>query len=385
MTSGRLSVALIASNRFPIAQPFAGGLEAHIWHLTRELVRSGHRVTLFAGPGSDPDLPSDLLDVQQLQLTQWAKSDVSMPSDDFMSDHHAYQRLMLDLASDHRFDIVHNHSLHYLPVAMASTLTTPFLTTLHTPPTPWIESAVAASDGNSGRFAAVSRHTASMWHTVLSEVDIVPNGVGVDDWPAGDGGPYLVWSGRFTPEKGPHVAIEAAEMAGYPLKLAGPISDPDYFFREVGPRLGERTTYVGHLEQRELAGLVGGAAAVLATPLWDEPYGLVVAEALACGTPVAAFARGGIPEIVSTDSGVLVPPGDVRALAAAVARATELPRAGVRAHAERHCSARTMVDAYIALYRDMLGASVARLPHGHRHHSGSRTQTSALTLTADCI
>ncbi|AMY23376.1 glycosyltransferase family 4 protein [Rhodococcoides fascians] len=362
-----LRIALIASNRFPIKQPFAGGLEAHTWHLAHALAHAGHQVTLYAGPGSDPGLNTACLDVDYLRISDRARADVSMPSDVFMSDHHAYQQLMLDLASDRSFDVIHNHSLHYLPVAMAPTLSTPFLTTLHTPPTPWIESAIAASHGVGTRFAAVSSHTASMWDGIIDEIDIVPNGVDIETWHEGEGGAYLVWSGRFTPEKGPHLAIQAAEIAGYPLKMAGPISDPDYFSREIGPRLGERTTYVGHLEQKDLATLVGGAAAALVTPAWDEPYGLVVAEALACGTPVAAFARGGIPEILSRESGCLVAGDDVNALAAAIPRTVSLSRADVRKRAVQHCSSETMLTAYLRLYREMIASPVVSL-HSRRPH-----------------
>ncbi|SNT29927.1 glycosyltransferase [Rhodococcoides kyotonense] len=367
MSTDRLHIALVASNRFPIRQPFAGGLEAHTWHLAHSLSKAGHDVTLFAGPGSDPALNSTFIDVQVLELSPQARGDVSMPSDMFMSDHHAYLRLMLQLAADTDYDVVHNHSLHYLPIAMARTLATPVLTTLHTPPTPWIESAVAASDGVGTRFAAVSRHTASMWNGIIDEIDIVQNGVNVHDWPEGSGGPYLAWSGRFTPEKGPHLAIQAAERAGYPIRLAGPISDPHYFAREIEPRLGDGVTYAGHLEQSELAALVGGAAAALVTPTWDEPYGLVVAEALACGTPVAAFARGGIPEIVTPDCATLVPAGDVAALAAAIPRTVALSRKVARQHAIRRCSAETMLDAYVHLYRGMITRPVTRLHDPGQH------------------
>ncbi|MGN0126104.1 MAG: glycosyltransferase, partial [Rhodococcus sp. (in: high G+C Gram-positive bacteria)] len=117
-----LRIALIASNRYPIRQPFAGGLEAHVWHLAHALGRDGHEVTLFAAPGSDPDLPASFLEVPPFEAGELARSDVSMPpANGFLGDHHAYLSLMLDLAgpSADAFDVVHNHSLHYLPIAMA--------------------------------------------------------------------------------------------------------------------------------------------------------------------------------------------------------------------------------------------------------------------------
>jgi glycosyltransferase involved in cell wall biosynthesis len=351
-----LRIALVASNRFPIAQPFAGGLEAHVWHLARGLVDAGHEVTLFAGPGSDAELGCTQLAVRTIRLSEAAASDASSPGATFMADHHAYLHLMLDLAHAGRdgFDVVHNHSLHYLPIVQAPTLSMPMLCTLHTPPTSWLESAITASHGEGVAFAAVSRHTAQAWKPLVPKAEVVPNGIDVDLWRPGPGGPSLVWFGRLTPEKGPHLAVEAARSSGFPLVLAGPCSDPDYFRAEIEPHLDDRIRYAGHLDQAELAALVGSSAAALVTPAWDEPYGLVVAEALACGTPVVAFARGGIPEIVDDTCALLVPADDTRAMARAIPIAAGLPRSAARSRAVDVCSARVMIDRYLSLYHRML-------------------------------
>ncbi len=350
--SAPLRVALIASNRFPLRQPFAGGLEAHVWHLARALTERGHAVSLFAGSGSDVSLDCAELSVRELTLSVAAQADPSASPKAFMTDHHAYLNLMMHLADAHNaFDIVHNHSLHHLPVAMASILTTPMITTLHTPPTPWLESAIDVVGSAGSRFAAVSRHTAAAWRHVAPYVTVVPNGVDFRRWPMGPGGDNLVWFGRMTAEKGPHMAIAAAQRAGLPLVLAGPVSDTAYFERAIAPLLGNHVVYAGHLGHDELARLVGRSAAALVTPAWDEPYGLVVAEAMACGTPVVAFARGGVPEIVSPRSGRLVPPDDVEAMADEIPSARSLNRTDVHRHAVSCCSAEAMVTAYLDLYR----------------------------------
>jgi glycosyltransferase involved in cell wall biosynthesis len=372
-----LRVALIASNRFPIRQPFAGGLEAHVCHLARALAAGGYQVSLFAATGSDPGLSCRTIDVRPFDLSDTARRDVSMPSVAFMADHHAYLSLMLWLAGAgcDEFDVVHNHSLHYLPVAMAPALPIPMLTTVHTPPTPWLESAIGASTGRGTRFAAVSQHTAAAWRNATGDIAVVPNGIDTNQWPLGPGGPSLVWFGRITPEKAPHLAIAAAQHAHRPLVLAGPISDWQYFSEWVEPHLEGDVRYEGHLDHKHLARLVGHAAAALVTPTWDEPYGLVVAEAMSCGTPVVAFARGGVPELIGRASGRLVAAGDVTAMAEAISAAVRLPRGQVREHAVRYCSSAAMVTAYTNLYRQLIDES-ADGPDDRLLHSPPRFRAS---------
>jgi glycosyltransferase involved in cell wall biosynthesis len=245
-----LRIALIASARHPIREPFAGGLEGHTWTLAAELTRRGHEVALFARPGSDPALGLRQLEVARLRLSMAAQLDASMPDRDWLDVHHAYLRLMLDLADDRdRFDVVHNNSLHYLPIAMASALPMPVITTLHTPPTPWLESAMQCRTGSRVRFTAVSAHTARAWRLLVPEARVVRNGVDTRQWSPGPGGNDLVWSGRIVPEKDPETAIRAARAAGRRLRVAGPISDPRYFRARIAPLLGDGIEYAGHLRR----------------------------------------------------------------------------------------------------------------------------------------
>jgi glycosyltransferase involved in cell wall biosynthesis len=358
LQGGSLRVCLVANCRFPIGEPFTGGLESMTWHLARELVRRGHEVAVFAGPGSDPALGATELQVEVLSAPL-GRHDVDAPPHVQVAEHHAYLSVMLELAgpAGEQFDVLHNNSLHYLPVAMARSLPMPVLTTLHTPPQWWLESAVRL-DGGVGSFAAVSRHTAAVW-SAITPTTCVPNGVDVDRWPAGPGGATAVWSGRIVPEKSPHDAVRAARRAGVPIVLAGPVLDLAYFRDAVEPLLGPDASYAGHLDQADLAALVGGSAVAVVTPAWDEPYGLVAAEALSCGTPVAAYARGGLPEVVTSDTGRLATPSDVDMLAAAIRDAMTLDRAQCRAHAEAALSLERMVDLYEELYHQLLRGRVA--------------------------
>lgn len=353
-----LRICLVANSRFPIGEPFTGGLESMTWHLARELIRRGHEVAVFAAPGSDPELGVVELQVRALPEHP-GRHDVDAPPYVELAEHHAYLALMLELSGQagQRFDVLHNNSLHYLPVAMARSLPMPMVTTLHTPPLRWLESAVLLDAGVSS-FAAVSRFTAESWAPITHSA-CVPNGIDVTTWPVGRGGGSAVWSGRLVPEKAPHHAAVAARRAGVPIVLAGPILDLDYFRHQVEPLLGNDVTYAGHLEQSELAALVGGSGVAVVTPAWDEPYGLVAAEALSCGTPVAAYARGGLPEVVTTDTGRLVPPGDVDRLAVAIGEAAALDRPGCRQRAVTHLSLERMVDLYEGLYAELLNERLA--------------------------
>ena len=352
-----MRIAIIAHLKHAIREPFAGGLEMHTHLLAKSLRKRGHSVTLFASTQSDPALGVEAIcDATSLLATGIAEAnDVA-----FFREHHAYLRLMTDLRTK-SFDVIHNNSLHYLPVSMADTIAAPMLTTLHTPPFCWLESGIRLSRGAT-RLAAVSAATASMWAHVAHVDEIIPNGIDLAQFPyrpESDDEPYLVWYGRIVPEKGLDLAIEAARLAGLPLRIAGPISDRSFYAEAIAPTLGPDIRYVGHLDHTELAALVGGALAALCTPRWEEPYGLVVAEALACGTPVAAFRRGGVPAILDAGCGALAPADDVASLAGAIRTAVTLDRAACRTRAETTCEAERMVDSYEALYEEMASTPMA--------------------------
>jgi len=348
-------LCIIGPSRFPISEPFAGGLEAHTHALVSALTARGHDITLFAAAGSDPELRVNFLDVPVFEMSETARNDVGALPEQWMAEHHAYLSLMLDLAEHghEKYDAVLNTSIHHLPLAMSRMLSLPLITTLHTPPVGWIESAIRVR-GKATRFIAVSSHTRDAWADLVDSTAIL-NGVDTGRWQQGPGGGSAIWFGRIVPEKGTALAILAAKEAGMPLDLAGPIHDHHYFNAEVRPHLGTDIRYLGHLDHSRLRRAVQGACAALVTPRWDEPYGLVAAEALAAGTPVAAFERGALPEILTPDCGRLAPADDVDALATALREASALDRNAARRRAETFCSHERMVDEYVAL---LLAASL---------------------------
>ncbi len=357
----RLRIGIIAHLRHPIAEPFAGGLEMHTHLLARALRDRGHAVTIFASSHSDERLGLEAI-CSETALAAVGTTEATDVT--FFKEHHAYLSLMNALR--HRdFDVIHNNSLHYLPVTLADSLPMPVVTTLHTPPFCWLESGVRLCSARNHAFAAVSRSVAALWSHVTNLDEVILNGIDLENFafrPKADDAGYLVWYGRIVPEKGLHFAIDAARLIGLPLRIAGPILDPEYFRTCIAPKLGPDAMHVGHLAHVELARLVGGARAFLCTPMWDEPYGLVVAEALACGVPVAAFERGAVPEIIDRSCGVLAAPDDVASLAAAGLAALALDRRDCRRRAERICEARRMVDEYEELYRRRIALRPADIP-----------------------
>lgn len=349
-----MRIGMIASARFPIREPFAGGLEKHTYDLATGLEARGHDVTVFAAAGSD-----DGLDVEDVcsgdcdfEFSDAAMDDPHAVAEPFMRVHHAYLHLMLRLG-DRGFDLIQNTSLHYLPVSLAPLLDVPFITTLHTPPTPWLESALATRrDVGRTTFVSVSQVNARSWTSSVEVAEVIPNGVDLKAWPYSDtcDDSTVVWAGRLVPEKGPHLAVAAAHAVNKRIVVAGPLDSHGYAQEQVLDRLGPDDEYAGHLEQDELAEMVGAAGVFVCTPEWEEPFGLVVAEALACGTPVAAVDRGAIREVVDERTGVLAEPGDIDGLAAAIDRAGRLDRSECRARAEAEFSLERMVERYERLY-----------------------------------
>jgi glycosyltransferase involved in cell wall biosynthesis len=281
---------------------------------------------------------------------------------------HFYESYMLaDIAEylkvhANEFDIVHLHSLQHA-AHFAKHVPLPMVYTVHDPLSPLFKTMYEMyQDQPNVHLVSVSdnqRHTTAH----LPWLRTIHNGVDVDSYPFREQPEnHVMFAGRMLVEKGPHRAVQAAQLAEVPLKLYGPYNDYDihnqvFWDRKIKPHLGQTITHEGYLLRERLAAEYGRARALLMPISWEEPFGLVSIEALASGTPVIGFRRGSLPEIIEDGvTGFLV--DTVEEMAAAIERIDTISRYECRAQAERRFSQPRLLDDYENAYRSVLGGAV---------------------------
>ena len=248
------------------------------------------------------------------------------------------------------FDLIHN-SFDFLPLTYSALVSTPVLTTIHGFSSPAIVPVYEKYNGH-GAYVAISD---SDRHPRLDYLATIHHGIDTDALvPGAVPGGYLLFFGRIHPEKGAAEAIEVARRAGLPLVIAGIIQDQRYYDEQVAPHVdGHRVRYLGPVGPDRRSSVLGGAVALLHLIGFDEPFGFSVVEAMACGTPVVAFRRGSMPELIDDGrSGFLV--ADVEGAAGAVADAGGLDRAAIRQWAVDRFGRDRMTDDYLAAYSRLL-------------------------------
>lgn len=298
-----LRIAVLAPPWIPVPPRGYGGIEAVVDLLCATLVKRGHDVTLFAAPGSQ----STARVITPLAAAHPDEIGSSLCESDHVS--HAWDQIDLAANRDEPFDVVHDHS-GFTALAMAGRLAAPLVHTLHGP---FVNdtTAIYQRHGHKATLVAISRSQAASAPVGVQIASVVPNPIVVDDWPLrADKQDYLLWVGRMDPIKGADFAIRAAKLAGRRLVLAGPVQPGQerYFREQVEPYLdGERVRYIGEVGGTMKTELFANAAAFLMPVRWREPFGMVMLEALACGTPVIAFPEGAASEIViNGENGFLV-------------------------------------------------------------------------------
>ncbi len=341
-----LRIAMLAPPWISVPSPGYGGVESVVSTLTESLVARGHDVTLFCAPGS-------VSRANVVTLLKQAHPD-EIERSIYEVDHVGQAFDRIDATGADSFDVIHDHC-GFAALSMADRIKTPLVHTLHGPFT--TDTADFYSNhGHKGELVGISRAQLASAPPGLGWIDSIPNPIDMRAWPLEERkGDYVLWIGRMTPEKGPHRAIAAARAVDVPLVLAGVIRPEQraFFDREIAPHIdGTRVRFVGEVGGSAKRSLFARARGLLMPIRWDEPFGMVMLEALACGTPVIAFPEGAVRELViDGKTGFLV--GNEGAMAAAIGRLQQIKASDCRAWVAAHCDVEVVAAAYERTYRSM--------------------------------
>ena len=335
-----LRVGMLAPISWRVPPRHYGPWEQFVSLLTEGLVARGVEVTLFATADS----------ITQARLVGTAPTGYS---EDPSLDAKVWEALHIAAVFERadEFDLIQN-SFDFLPLTYSRLVETPVVTTIHGFSSPKIVPVFAAYN-DIAHYVAISEADR---HESLDYAATIHHGIDMREFEVGTGPrEYLLFFGRIHPDKGTVEAIDVAERVGLPLVIAGIVQDEEYYEKLVAPRVdGERVTYVGPVGPERRGELLGGARALLHLVNFDEPFGFSVVEAMACGTPVIANARGSMLEIVRNgENGYLVSSADEAA--SAVGAAAALDNDAVRESVVHRFDAGRMVDEYLDLYRRVVG------------------------------
>jgi glycosyltransferase involved in cell wall biosynthesis len=339
-----MHIAFVADPIVPVPPRGYGGSERIVALLCEGLLARGHDVSLLAGPGSKT----------AGRLIIHRAPDLTYPS-------RAFRKILfqpVSLFAARNADVIHNFGrLDYLWALLKTRI--PLVHTFENPIFPNEMRLLAKREAlqlvSISDAQRKSWNGAARWRTIFNAVDI--DRLPFVRQPSGE--PYLAFLGRLIPNKGVHVAIQIARELGVKLKIAGNISTEQgartYFETQVKPHLGDSIEWIGEIGDSEKASFLGQASALLFPIQWDEPFGIVVAEALSCGTPVIASRRGAMPELI--DDGVCGFLCDtVDEMKAAVTKLPNLRRIDCRKVCEEKMSAVHMLDQYLEIYRELCRA-----------------------------
>ena len=359
----KLKIAQISPLWISVPPKKYGGIERVVHYLTEELVRKGHDVTLFAS--GDSKTKAKLVSVRPRAL----KKDNIPWTDPFWN----LENISRALKQAKDFDVIHAH-LDLWPLFFQELVKTPILHTFHNP---LYLSSITNPDLFPTRLKMFELHKKDMYGCFISKSQrslcpikfphqsIVYNGIDTSQYkfyPKPKN--HFVWIARIDPYKGIENAIEAAERTGINLVLAGRL-DPDsedYFKEKIKPRLNNKIKYIGELSQDQLSDFYGNAIACLYPIEWHEPFGLIMAESMACGTPVIAFDKGSVSEVVKDGkTGFVIPMEDkkgkknIDGLVDAIKKIDQIERSDCRRWVDDNFTYQKMTDEYEKLYYKLAG------------------------------
>jgi len=356
----KLKIAQLSTPFFDTPPKTYGGTELVVHWLTEELVRRGHKVTLFATGNSEtsakleyvfkkalgPGKPKGLLSKLAKKLS-WA---LALPS---------LYHAILPFEKANQFDIIHNH-FHYYGLFFSSLIKTPVLTTYHgdlsTAEKCPIEKLILEKY-KKNFWVAISKSQKKQTETKLNFLKVIHHGIPLSLYPFSKKHQnYLAWLGRITKKKGILQAIKVAKKTNQKLVIAGTVNprDKEYFKKEVKPEIDNKLIfYIGPANHQKKVKLLKNAKALLYPILWEEPFGLVMIEAQACGCPVIAFGKGAVPEIVKDKkTGFIV--RNTKEIVQSLKKINEIDRKDCRSNIEQNFTVKKMVDEYEKVYYKIL-------------------------------
>jgi glycosyltransferase involved in cell wall biosynthesis len=347
-----LRIAQLAPTFERVPPAAYGGTELIVALITDELVRRGHDVTLYAS--GDSETRAELRSIAARAVRYGEVVDGVRHAEYFqlVNAHACYMD-----AAEGEFDIIHNHA-GLEGLVLGATSTTPVLTTNHNPYVPMTKPVWDAYPWAHNSLSAASAAT----FPEDGAVEPIHHGIDVETFPFGERPTGdLLFLGRFSPEKGAARAIEAARLAGRRLVLVGKVDavDAAHFAEAIEPQIdGDQIRYFGEADATQKRQLLADARALLFPIEWDEPFGLVMIEAMACGTPVLGFRRASVPEVVEPGvTGFVV--DDLDGLVRAIDRADGLDRRACRRRAEQRFGVGRMVDDYERTYAEVIDRAAA--------------------------
>lgn len=347
---GAVRIAVIAPPWAPVPPTLYGGIEQAVDAEARGLAAAGHEVLLFTTGDSTCPVPRQWL----LPVAEGERMGVAVPE---------VRHVLAAYQAAEGYDVIHDHTV--VGPALASRWATaglpPVVTTIHGPLDGELADLYRRVGATVG-LVAIS-HAQTRPAPDLPVARVIHHGVAAAEFPDGDGsGGYVLFLGRMSPDKGAHRAIAAAVKAGATLVLAGKVRErpeKEYFEQEVAPHLSDTVRFVGEVPHEEKLRLLAGARATLFPIRWNEPFGLVMIESLACGTPVLAYPEGAAPEVIADGSTGFLIDGEAE-LADAIASAGQIDRRACRAAVEGYFSVERMIGEHLELFDHVVAAREAR-------------------------
>ncbi|MFC2171285.1 glycosyltransferase family 4 protein [Acidobacteriota bacterium] len=366
-SSGTMKIAMLAPVSWPVPPESYGPWEQVVANLTEALVKRGHEVSLFAASGSATS--AKLIETVPHPFSLWPGEELKRPQQldpgtgllagppHFRALEQQHIATCMEAAREGEFDIIHSH-LHVHALVFSRLVPCPMITTLHG--SAWVQADhVILSRYKNQPFVSIS-DSERAFKPDLNYVATVYNGINADMYEYCEvKEDFLLFSGRIAPEKGAAEAVQIALKSGRPLKMAGVIEEKyrDYYETTIQPYIdGKNVEYLGLLSQRDLVPFYQKAKGLLCPIHWAEPFGLVVVEAQACGTPVLGARKGAFVEIIQEEkTGFLF--DDVDEAVRLVQRLDEIEPIACRQNVEHRFTAAVMADAYEKVYRTLLKRS----------------------------